>query len=89
MAIEIYGIPEDLDLDWVRSFLRPLALRPMGDKGLAAAILHRLDRIPGVTYPSWLQILYFERSLVTATILVGLCICATLSARKRESTDVP
>ena len=60
--MEIYGVPDDLDLNWVRSFLRPLAMRKISDdQWIAAAALARLNHLPGVTRPTWLEVLYYER----------------------------
>jgi hypothetical protein len=81
--MEIYGIPADIDLDWVRSFLRPSVFRS-DDKWIAAVALDRLNHLPGVTRPTWLEILYRERSLLAAMVLVGLCIYATLSSPKPQ-----
>jgi len=78
--MEIYGIPDDLDLNWVRSYVRPLFYRPLDNKWIAAVTLDRLNGLPGVTQPTWLEILYYERSLVAAMVLVALCIYATLSS---------
>jgi hypothetical protein len=81
--MKIYGIPNDLDLNWVRSFLRPMSMiRQSPDKWIAAVTLDRLNRLPGVTHPTWLETLYYERSLLAAVVLVGLCIYATLSSPK-------
>jgi hypothetical protein len=80
--MEIYGIPDGLDLNWVRSYLRPLHYRPSNDKWIAAVMLDRLNRLPGGTQPTWLEMLYYERSLITAMVLVALCIYATLSSPK-------
>ena len=78
--MEIYGIPDDFDLNWVRSFLRPLSIRRSPEKWMAAVTLDRLNRLPGVTQPTWLETMYYERSLLAAAVLVGLCIYATLSS---------
>ena len=80
--MEIYGIPDDLDLNWVRSFLRPMWIRQSPEKWMAAVTLDRLNRLPGVTQPTWLETMYYERSLLAAVVLVGLCIYATLSSPK-------
>ena len=80
--MEIYGIPDNLDLNWVRSFLRPLAIRRSPEKWMAAVTLDRLNRLPGVTRPTWLETMYYERSLLAAVVLVGLCIYATLASPK-------
>lgn len=78
--MEIYGVPDDLDLNWVRSYLRPLYHRPSNDKWIAAVTLDRLNRLPGVTGPTWLDILYCERSLIAAMVLVAFCVYATWSS---------
>ena len=78
--MEIYGTPDDLDLNWVRSFVRPLFIRLSDDKWIAAVTRDRLNHLPGVTQPTWLEVLYYERSLIAAAVLVGLCIYATLSS---------
>jgi hypothetical protein len=81
--MEIYGIPADLDLNWVRSFLRPMSsIRQSPEKWIAAVTLERLNLLPGVTHPTWLETLYYERSLLAALVLVGLCIYATLASPK-------
>ena len=78
--MKIYGIPDDLDLNWVRSNLRPLYFRPSNRKWIAAVTLDRLNRLPGVAGPTWLEIIYYERSLIAAMVLVAFCIYATLSS---------
>ena len=77
--MEIYGIPDDLDLHWVRSFLRPTSYRALSnDQWMAAATLQRLNHLSGVKQPTWLEYLYYERTLLAAAVLVGLCLYATL-----------
>ena len=78
-------MPDDLDLNWVRSFLRPSSRRFSPDRWVAAVTLDRLDHLPGVTHPTWLQVLYHERSLIAATVLVALCLYATISSPQREA----
>jgi len=79
--MEIYGVPRDLDLNWVRSFLRPPSIRDSGDrKWIAAVTRDRLNHLPGVTQPTWLTVAYYERSLIAAVVLVGLCIYATVTS---------
>ena len=78
--MEFYGVPAELDLNWVRSFLRPLFIRREPQTFMAAVTLDRLNRLPDVTGPTWLETLYYERSLLAAVVLVGLCICAALSS---------
>jgi hypothetical protein len=78
--MEVYGIPDDLDLNWVRSFLKPVGIRQSEDKWIAAVALDRLNRLPGVSHPTWWELLYYERSLIASMVLVGLCVYATLSS---------
>jgi hypothetical protein len=76
--MEIYGVPEGLDLIWVRSFLRPLTNRKLSeDQWIAAATLDRLNHLREVRPPTWLEVLYYERTLLAAAVLVGLCLYAT------------
>ena len=51
---------------------------------MTAATLDRLNRVPGVTQPTWLEMVYYERSLIMAALLVSLCIYATLSSPLRR-----
>jgi len=76
--METYGIPAGLDLNWVRSFLRPSISRRSGDQWAAAATLDRLNHLPGAPQPTWTDRLYHERPLLAALVLVGLCLYATL-----------
>ena len=78
--METYGIPVNFDLNWVRSFLRPLSVRRSPENWMAAVTLDRLNGLPGVSQPTWLETIYYERSLLAAMVLVGLCIYATLSS---------
>ena len=80
--MEIYGVPENLDLNSVRSYVRPLHYRPLDDKWIAAVSLNRLNRLPGVTQPTWSEWLYYERSLIAAMVLVAFCVYATASSPK-------
>ena len=78
--MEFYGIPAELDPNWVRSYLRPLLIRRSPQKYIAAVTLDRLNRLPEVTEPRWLETFYYERSLLAAVVLIGLCIYAALSS---------
>ena len=77
--MRIYGTPDALDLNWVRSYLRPQMLRAH-DKYVAAVTLDRLNHLPGVSSPTWLDYMYYERSLIMAALLVALCLHATMSS---------
>ncbi len=78
--MEFYGIPAELDPNWVRSFLRPLFIRRTPQTFIAAVTLDRLNRLPNVKDRTWLETLYYERSLLAAVVLIGLCIYAALSS---------
>ncbi len=73
--MQIYGVPEGLDLNWVRSYAKPRALG-MSSRWTNAVTRQRLAAIPGVQPPTWWQWLYYERNLLAAVVLVGLCIYA-------------
>ncbi|MFM9962450.1 MAG: hypothetical protein ACKV2Q_14655 [Planctomycetaceae bacterium] len=84
--MEIYGVPDGLDLHWVRSFLKPTALRWLSDeKWIAAAIRERLNHLSDAKPPTWLEFLYYERSLLAAMVLVGLCLYATIRSPNRKT----
>jgi hypothetical protein len=79
--MQVYGIPDGLDLNWVRSFLRPRILQAGSeDRWVRAVTLDRLNHLPGVKRPSWLEVVYYERSLIMAALLVALCLYATISS---------
>lgn len=54
---------------------------------MAAVTLDRLNRLPGVTQSTWLEAMYYERSLLAAMVLVGLCVHATLSSPQPRVVD--
>jgi len=86
--METYGVPKELDLNWVRSFLRPSVFEFSPDKWIRAVMLDRANHLPGATQPSWFEFLYAERSFVAAVILVGLCFFATaISPRAIEAKE--
>lgn len=76
--MEVFGIPDDLNIFWVRSFLRPGKI--MDQQWIAAATLARLNTIPSAKFPTWLDYLYHERTILAAIALVGLCLYATFSS---------
>jgi hypothetical protein len=79
--MQVYGAPDDLDLNWVRSFLRPRSYGDLTDaKWINAVTLDRLNHMPNVTHPTWLEVAYYERSLIMAVLLVALCFYATFSS---------
>ncbi|MDB5337837.1 MAG: hypothetical protein JWN70_3456 [Planctomycetaceae bacterium] len=90
--MEIYGIPAGIDLNWIRSYLKP-SWRNRSEQWVAGATLLRLNNLPGATQPTYFQILYYERNILAALILVGLCCYATLLSppplQPSSNPDVP
>jgi len=79
--MQIYGISDGLDLDWVLSYLKPIAYRGWDHETYMAALtLDRLNQLPGITKPPWLDCLYYERSLWMAVVLACLCIVAVFTS---------
>ncbi|SFI35479.1 hypothetical protein [Planctomicrobium piriforme] len=76
----IYGAPDDLNLNWVRSFLRPRRSGNSDGKWISAVTLDRLNQLPDAHQPTWMEYVYYERTLLAAAVLVFLCIFATLSS---------
>jgi hypothetical protein len=74
--MQIYGVPAELDLNWVRSYTKPRLVGYGQPDWITAVTRARLAAIPGVQPPTLGQWLYYERNLVAAVILVGLCIYA-------------
>ena len=92
--MEIYGVPDGIDLNWVRSFLKPSSNKVISnEQWIAAVTLDRLNHLPGVEPPTWLDYLYYERTLLAAAVLVGLCLYATILSPnpriKEEDEDAP
>ena len=82
--MKLYGIPADLEHNWVRSFLSPWSFR-IGDRRLvAAASRHELATLPGLQSTTWLEALAAERVLIAVVLLACLCIYATASAPKQS-----
>jgi hypothetical protein len=77
--METYGVPDGLDLNWVRSYARPQALGLPG-RWTSAVTRNRLNDLPGAQRPTWWQMLYYERNMLAALVLVGLCIFAAASS---------
>ncbi len=76
--MEVFGIPDDLNILWVRSFLRPGKI--LDQQWIAAATLARLNAIPTARFPTLFDYLYYERTILAAIALVGLCLYATFSS---------
>jgi hypothetical protein len=78
--MQVYGVPAELNLDWIRSYLRPQHNR-FGDQFWIAAVTRdRFNALPGLPSTPWYLRFYYERSLVAAVVLVALCLYATARA---------
>lgn len=79
--MKVYGIPDDFDMNWVRSFVKPFSMNRFGDERYVAAVTRdNMQRLSGIYQPTWLEYVVVERSMLAAILLVGLCIYATLSS---------
>lgn len=79
--MKVYGIPDDFDMNWVRSFLKPVSMTRSGDERYVSAVARdNMQRLPGIHQPTWFEYVVAERSMLAAILLVGLCIYATLSS---------
>jgi hypothetical protein len=75
--MEVFGIPKQLDIDSVRSFLRPSFTEFSPAKWVAAVTRDRLERLPSIKRLSLYELVYYERTFLAAIVLIGLCIYAT------------
>jgi hypothetical protein len=84
----IYGIPDELDLNQIRSFLRPKASGDPERKWIAAVTLDWLEHLANIQHPTWFEYLCYERTLLAAAVLASLCVFATISSPmpKRANT---
>jgi hypothetical protein len=83
--MHIYGIPDGLDTNLIRSYLQSFGHSIVPDSDIAAATLDRLERLPGIQLPpkiespTIMEIFYHERNLIMAVLLVVICCYATWS----------
>ena len=71
-----FGVAEGVNLDYVRSFLRSKPVWPMPHVWVTAVLRDRVEHIPGTKYPAWYKVLYYERTLLAAILLSGMCLYA-------------
>jgi hypothetical protein len=71
--MQIYGVPKGLDLIWVRSYAKPKLVGYGKPDWTSAVTRQRLAAISGVEPPTIGQWFYYERHLLAAIVLVGLC----------------
>ena len=53
----------------------------------ASVTRDRINHLPGAKPLTWLDWCYYERTLLAAVLLVGLCIYATVTAPKVQFAD--
>lgn len=83
--LEVYGVPDDLDLMALRSYLRPTTndRSMMLQSALRVATKQKLESIPGVPAVTWWDYIRHEQTLWMALMVAILCFCATLMSAIR------
>lgn len=82
--MQIYGVPAEVRIDALRSFLRPswleqtVGLREEGYVKFAS--LQRLQSLPEVPPVTWWDFFRFEQNLMMAILFTCICVFATLGA---------
>ncbi len=74
--MRIYGVPKELDINWVRSYAKPELIGGSTREWTSVVTRGRLAALPDLKPPTLWQWLYYERNLLAAIVLVGLCIYA-------------
>ncbi len=89
-AIELmqyYGVPDEVNIAALRSYLRPT----MNDHWLIkqsatrVASLQRLEKLPEVKPLTFRDFLRYEQNLIMAVLFVILCLIATLGSPRLQS----
>ena len=78
--MRIFGIPDGIDVNGIRSFLRNKGFMAGQRRWVAFVTREALDDLPGVESLTWRDYLRYERTLIAVILLVLLCIVATLRA---------
>jgi hypothetical protein len=84
--MEFYGVPDELDVAALRSYLRP----SIGDQQqllqstVRVATKQRLESIPGVPPVTWWDYVRYEQTLWMSLMVAMLCFYATLGSPMRE-----
>ncbi|TWU48360.1 hypothetical protein [Rubripirellula reticaptiva] len=86
--MQIYGVPEDIRIDALRSYLRPTShdhwFQLYDQTCMRVASLQRLESLPDVQPISWQDYLRYEQNLMMAILFTLVCVFATLGATKSE-----
>jgi len=75
--MQIYGVPPELEINWVRSYLRPTDGH-VANRWINAVTRRRLESLPGIEPLSGWTFLYHERNLLAAIAIIGLCAYAVV-----------
>lgn len=80
--MEVYGVPDELDIMALRSYLRPSMddHRQLLQSPVRVATRERLERITGVPPLTWWDYVRYEQTLWMASLVVLLCFYATLGS---------
>ncbi|PHR91474.1 MAG: hypothetical protein COA78_34025 [Blastopirellula sp.] len=84
--MQIYGVPEGVQIDALRSYLRPKHLdlwsRMHARACVRVASLQRLESLPEVQPITWMDYFRYEQNLMMAILFTLVCVFATLGAPK-------
>jgi hypothetical protein len=88
--MQVFGVSEELDIDALRSYLRPTAHdQRLRDQAATRVVsLQRLESLPEVPPITWRDFLAHEQNLIMAILFAVLCVVATLGAPKLRVQSV-
>ncbi|MFH0946702.1 MAG: hypothetical protein V2A76_16020 [Planctomycetota bacterium] len=87
--MRIYGVPEGIDFNWLKSFLSPWNFRHERQAPLLHVCRAELSVLQGIPRTTWTNLLAAERNLWAALVLVLLCVYASLSAPRERLVEAP
>ncbi len=87
--MQIYGVPDDVQIDALRSYLRPNYnekwSRLLSRACIREASLQRLESLPEVRSITWLDYFRYEQNLMMTILFTLVCVFATLGAAQLSS----
>ena len=82
--MEIYGVPDGVNVDLLRSYLRPHAPdRFFGrtyQEAVRFASLERLESLPDVKPVGWMKRCWYDRNILASLLFAGLVLVAVLGS---------
>lgn len=82
--MELYGVPDGVDVDLLRSYLRPHAPdRFFGrtyQEGVRFASLERLESLPDVKPVGWMKRGWYDRNILASMLFAGLVLVTVLGS---------